>query len=268
MLPFTEDSAPHESSIEAYGVGLRIRSNRPELVTRMEGLLPPVWKRCDPYEDQYLFGMMAEPDGSYSVFRGEVCISTGQGLDLSLAVVEGVVRGQVAEDAVGLIFVHSGAVAHEGRAIIFPGHSFSGKTTITAAMVRAGATYLSDEFAVLDEQGNVHPFAKPLSIREHPERMQVDHSVESLGGVAGDEALPLGLIVVTNFVPGATWDPVKLGPADAALALLANTVPARTRPAESMKAIRNAVQGAVTLQGDRGEADEVAAQLLETARAA
>ena len=267
MLPFTEETAPHFASIEAYGVGLRIRSNRHELLERAEALLPPGWRPCEPYGDQLLFGIMAEPDGSYSVFRGTVGISAGQGLDLSLAVLEGVVRGHVAEDARDRIFVHAGAVAHDGRAIIFPGASFSGKTTLTAALVRAGATYLSDEFAVLDPEGLVHPFPKPLSIREHPERLQVDHSVESLGGVAGDTALPLGLVVVTNYVPGATWAPETLGPADAALALLANTVPARTRPAESMKAIKAAVTGALVLRGDRGEADEFAGQLLETARA-
>ena len=43
-----------------------------------------------------------------------------------------------------------------------------------AALVRAGAEYYSDEFAPLDAGGLVHPFAKPLSIRN--ERfVQVDH---------------------------------------------------------------------------------------------
>jgi len=268
MLPFTDETAPHQLALETYGVALRIGSNRSELLEHAKAILPPGWSELEPTEGQRRFGIMAEPDGTYSVFRGSVCVSTGQGLDLSIVVLEGIVRGQVAEDAVDRIFVHAGSVAHDGRAIIFPGYSFSGKTTITAAMVRAGATYLSDEFAVLDAEGMVHPFAKPLSIREHPERLQVDHSVESLGGVAEDTALPLGLAVITNYVPGAKWDPVTLAPADAALALLANTVPARTRPQESLRAIKRAVEGAVVIQSDRGEADEVAAQLLDSVRAA
>ena len=67
-----------------------------------------------------------------------------------------------------------------------PGHSFSGKSTLVAALVRAGAVYYSDEFAVLDPDGFVHPYAKALSL-------DVARQVEELGGVAGDEPLPARL---------------------------------------------------------------------------
>ena len=67
---------------------------------------------------------------------------------------------------------------------MLPAPSFGGKTTLVAALVRAGAIYYSDEFAVLDEQGFVHPYAKPLSIRG-ADNWQVNHSVASLGGVVG-----------------------------------------------------------------------------------
>ena len=51
-------------------------------------------------------------------------------------------------------------------AIVMPGASFAGKTTMVRAWLEAGATYYSDEFAVLDRTGRVHPFARPLAIRE------------------------------------------------------------------------------------------------------
>ena len=35
-----------------------------------------------------------------------------------------------------------------------------------AELLRAGAVYYSDEYAVVDPWGRVHPFAKPLSIRD------------------------------------------------------------------------------------------------------
>jgi hypothetical protein len=44
--------------------------------------------------------------------------------------------------------------------------------------------------------------------------------------------------------------------------LLANTVPARERPAEALRAVRAAASGAVVLEGERGEADATAEQLL------
>jgi hypothetical protein len=43
--------------------------------------------------------------------------------------------------------------------MVLPGKSFAGKTTLVAALVRAGAEYWSDEYAVLDANGDVHPYA-------------------------------------------------------------------------------------------------------------
>jgi hypothetical protein len=139
--------------------------------------------------------------------------------------------------------------------------SFAGKTTLVAALVRAGARYYSDEFAVLDKNGLVHPYAKPLSLRDE-NHIQNEHSVESLGGTAGDEPLPVGAIAVTSYRPGGEWQPRRLTPGEGAMAMLANTVPARERPEESLRAVKLAVDGAVVLESERGEADALAPLLL------
>jgi len=91
---------------------------------------------------------------------------------------------------------------------------------------------------------------------------QIESTVESLGGVAGDEALRIGLAIVTHYVPGAEWQPKRLSPGAGALALLAKTVPARLRPEEAVRTLAKAVEGAVVLEGERGEADEFAEMLL------
>src|SRR4029077_6709070 len=72
----------------------------------------------------------------------------------------------VAERAPDHLFVHAGVVGWDGGAIVMPGASFAGKTTLVQAWLGAGATYYSDEFAVLDRTGRVHPFTRPLSIRD------------------------------------------------------------------------------------------------------
>jgi hypothetical protein len=79
-------------------------------------------------------------------------------------VLESEIRQWVAKTAKKRTFVHAGVVNWHKRAIVIPGRSRSGKTTFVAELVKAGASYLSDEFAVLDSRGRVHPFAKPLSI--------------------------------------------------------------------------------------------------------
>lgn len=165
------------------------------------------------------------------------------------------------------VFVHAGVVGWKGRAVLVPGRSFTGKTTLTAALVRAGATYYSDEFAVLDAAGRVHPYAKPLAVRG-PEGRQTKVAAEELGGrsaAPSTKALPVGLVVVSEFREGARWRPRALSMGHGSLALLANTVPARQRPAEVLETLERVVRGATVLRGARGEAAEVASEILERA---
>jgi hypothetical protein len=142
-----------------------------------------------------------------------------------------------------------------------PGPSFSGKTTLVAEFVRAGAVYYSDDYAVLDDDGLVHPYAKPLSLRGD-DFQQVDRPVASLGGSEGDRSLPVGTILICEYRPGAEWQPSELSAGEGVLAMLSNAVAARSRSAEALRSITRAVSGAVVLRGDRDEASLVVSQLL------
>jgi len=64
----------------------------------------------------------------------------------------------VATLAKGLIFVHAGVVGWQNRAIVIPGRSLSGKTTLVLALVEAGTDYYSDEYALFDSEGRVHAY--------------------------------------------------------------------------------------------------------------
>jgi hypothetical protein len=169
----------------------------------------------------------------------------------------------VAEAARRRVFVHAGVVGWKGRAVVVPGRSFSGKTTLVAELVRAGATYYSDEFAVLDSAGRVHPYPKPLAVRGDGFR-QRKVSVDELGGSAATtRALPVGLVVVSEFREGSRFRPRTLTPGQGSLALLANTVPARRRPSEVLETLGRVVRTATVLRGARGEAAEAARRILE-----
>ena len=59
--------------------------------------------------------------------------------------------------------IHAGAVSRHGAGILLPAPPDSGKTTLTAGLVRAGFAYLSDEAALIDvNTARVHAFARPL----------------------------------------------------------------------------------------------------------
>ncbi len=160
------------------------------------------------------------------------------------------------------LFVHAGVVGWQGQAIVIPGRSMAGKTTLVKALVEAGATYYSDEFAVLDKEGRVYPYPRPLSIRGNSGQPARKTPVESLGGQIGIEPLPVGLIVVTEYQPAAMWRPRKLTPGQTLLAMMDNTVAARRNPAHSMPILKQAVTAATALKSKRGEANKVASRLL------
>ncbi|MGH9824794.1 MAG: hypothetical protein ACREDR_16315, partial [Blastocatellia bacterium] len=156
------------------------------------------------FADLTMIGKTADLDETFDLFES----------DLQL---------HVAEAARGRVFVHSGVVAWNGKAILVPGRSFSGKTTLVKELVRAGATYYSDEYAVLDRRGRVYPYPKPLAIRNSGSQIQTKVTVESLGGSRGDGPVPVGLVAVCTYKEGAKWRPRSLSAGQGALALLANT---------------------------------------------
>ena len=199
---------------------------------------------------------------------------------LALGSLDALLRMHVAVHARDRIFVHAGVVGHRDRAIVLPSPTMTGKTTLVAALVQAGAVYYSDEYAVLDERGLVHPYAKPLSIRGADyysdvyaadaergaaELAATERAVESLGGAAGAAPLPVGLIAITRYRPGAVFRPRQCSAGEGSLALLSNTVPARERPAEALAVIARAVEKALVLDGERGDAAEAASVLLAKA---
>jgi len=254
---------------DSYGLRVGVRTNAPGLLDRLEPHLPPGWRASrSPLVDQ-IFSLWVDPGGTRRpsrVYAGRRRRARTADLAHALAVLESEIRQCVATGAERRTFVHAGVVGWRGRAIVIPGRSRSGKTTLVAELVKAGAAYLSDEFAVLDGRGRVHPFAKPLSIRGASgcDRHARAQRAEELGGSRASGAMPVRLVVLTEHRPGAGWSPERLTTGQAVLELLGHTVPARLRPAASLLSLERAVAHAVVLKGPRGEARDVAPILLRS----
>jgi len=174
----------------------------------------------------------------------------------------------VAERAPDHLFVHAGVVGWDGHAVVMPGASFAGKTTLVGAWLDAGATYYSDEFAVLDRDGRVHPFARPLTIRDGSIAVTRRVATEALGAETGTSSLPIGLVLVTAYQAGARWRPRRLTPAQTLLALMRHTVAARGAAAHSMPILKQAVSGGMALASPRGEARALVPVVLRHIRRA
>jgi hypothetical protein len=255
------DTRRDQMSFEAFGVSFSVATNRLEARDRLPEVLPPGWRACSDADVKHRLAILGDERGTYTVDIAGDALAEGDALDAALDSLDRELRMRVAREARDRIFVHAGVVGHAGGALLLPGQSFTGKTTLVAALVRAGATYYSDEYAALDSDGLVHPYPKPLSLREGSYQ-QRNHDVELLGGTAGDRPLPVRAVVAATYRAGTRWAPMPLDAGGGALVLLAHAVPVRERPAESLRATRRAVEDAVLLQGDRGEAEDLVPLLL------
>jgi hypothetical protein len=204
--------------------------------------------------------------GVHTLYGDTAEVAQRRTLDEMLDAFESDIQLYVAERAPRHVFVHAGVVGWRGQAILLPGTSMSGKSTLVAELIRAGATYYSDEYAVLDATGRVHPYARPLRLRQDGPRQRRRDPVEAVAGQAGRRSLPVGLVVLSNYRPGARWRPRPLTAARGALALLDHAVAARHAPARVLGAIGEVAKRAWFLVGPRGEADETAPLILGRAR--
>lgn len=259
-------------SLKCYGVRIGFRSNDPIWLDRVSRHLPQDWETLSSPVVDHLFSILIgeagpRPDlGPFNLLYGN-SIPLVRTVDVEevFDTLESSVRLLVAELAHHRVFVHAGVVGWRGQAIVIPGRSFSGKSTMVAELVRAGATYYSDEFAVFDSGGWVHPFPKPLEIRDSGSTKQRKFAVEELGGQTGNMPLPVGLILMTDFKKGTKWRPRCLSPGRGILSLLANTVSARRRPEKALGTLQQVVAGARILKGARGEAQEIVQLVLDRA---
>ena len=167
-----------------------------------------------------------------------------------------------------MTFLHAGVVGWQGHAILLPGRSLSGKTTLVREMLRLGATYYSDEFAVVDDSGKVHPFPRPLRIREDSTYAQTKYTAATLGAKAGIRPLPLGAVVFCKFKARARWKPSPLSQGHGALELMANSIAVRNHLRQTLRRIQKLVRNAVFIKGVRGEASESATSILDWLSAA
>jgi len=261
-------------TLSTFGVRAGVRVNVLGVLPRVLPLLPPGWKKSHRVIVERLYSLvMAQGCERAGVRRLHVLyadstrIARDAALNRVLETLETDLHRYTAEATSDMTFLHAGVVGWQGSAIMFPGRSLSGKTTLVREMLRLGATYYSDEFAVVDSSGLVHPFARPLGIREDSSYAQTKYSAEELGATSGVKPLPMGMAVICKYEAGAQWQPAPLSQGQGALELLANSVAVRSQPDQTLRRLQKLVRHTVFIQGTRGEAHQAAASILNLSRA-
>jgi hypothetical protein len=250
-----------------YGLRVGVRTNDPAVLERLLTWLPAERLPAAVGVDQCYSLYLAPPgaDGArryHRLYAGERRIVCTRDAERACAALEGWLQLYFATNAREVVFVHAGVVGLRGQALLLPAASQAGKSTLVLALLRAGATYYSDDCAVLDEAGRVLPFARPIGIRRRPDAAPSPHPVSEFGAPIGTEAIPVGAVALTRYAPGARWSPRLLAPSRAWPALLAHTMTARDSPAQALRSIERVLAGAEVTRSTRGEAPITAERLL------
>lgn len=264
----TVDNAFSTYRFSSYGVRIEIRSNDADVVKRARevatrSLLGDLRTLRTKTVD-HVFELPRTKSGIYKMLLdGEVVSGASRSATKFFKFFDAMVRVTVGEYAVDRVFLHAGVVSWRGKGIIMPADSFQGKTTLTAELVKQGAAYVSDEFAVLDAEGRVHPFARPLSMRLDDEgKTPYERTAEELGGTYATEPVPVGTVLLTGYTPGARWRPRILTPGEGVLKMMPYTLSLRYKPNFSLKVLNSVASRAIIASSRRDTAENFAKTFL------
>jgi hypothetical protein len=252
----------HSAALISHGVPFRLFAKDGDLLDLMKrhaphGSVPG--KRLPA--DARRFTLRPRKSG-YEIFANGELLEDTETLDDALILLGGRMMNHVAEHAPEYVFLHAGVVAWEDRALLLPGVSHAGKSTLVAELVRAGATYYSDEFALLDSQGRVHPFTRDIRMRQPGTPDQVPLPLQQLDGRAGTAPLPVSMVVFTEFAEGAQWAPEVVTPGRTVLELLLHSTPVQRTPDRTLATLSAMMRHARAWRSQRGEASGTARSLL------
>ncbi len=265
-------SAPRDFDMglgfESFGVRLVLEADDPDLLSKArETVFKAFGRRVKIFEDEKRrngrsFGVDYS-QGLYRLYKDGVEISAGASERNFFKYLNSALRLEVAEFAQDHVFIHAGVVGWNGTAVILPGTSFAGKSTLTAELVKNGAEYYSDEYAVIDPDGMVKPFPRDISMRYFGATREKDVTPESLGGAQGTNPIPVGMVLFTNFQKGMTWSPAILSPGVGIMEMIPNTLTFRKDPAFSLRVLDLVARRAIMIKGSRGDAKKFAKILLD-----
>ena len=202
-------------------------------------------------------------DGVYSMYQNGILTSSSQYEFGTFKYFNSILRLTVAENAVDTIFVHAGVVAWKEKAVVFPGRSFRGKTTLVAELLGLGAVYYSDEYAVLGSDGLVQPFPRDLSVRSYlVQHDEVEVSPAIFGATIGAKPIRIGSVIITEYDEQATWNPRMLTVGEGILETIPHTIPINEDAELSLKILNLAFNNAIIAKSVRGDVKRDAAAIL------
>jgi hypothetical protein len=224
-----------------------LHSNDAELVREVTDLYRACRLDDERAPDFSYIVVTDDATGTANLFRGETLVRERVTRELATAHLVWAVNGEVVAHAGDQLLLHAAAISVDGAGVVVSGAEGTGKSKLTAALVRLGCAYLTDEIVAVDvETGTITPYPKPIVLERgswplfedlHPpapnaagaddQWLVAPHHLGP-GLVASAPARPR-LIVFPTYAPGAPNVPEAIARAEAAIALCTQSFNFRAR---------------------------------------
>ena len=252
----------HGFEVRAFGCNVQVAADCLETYTILERYVFPSLPRLVTTADKpdIFIRLDRVADQSQLSVDSVVMASAGRAISLVPYLIR-LLDEAVIQRLTTLRAVHGGAVLWGERALLLPGITHTGKSSLVAELLRRGATYFSDEYALIDSDGRVHPYPRPLLLRNGcPEQFPV--LPKEYNASVGDTPAPVCWILSLEYLPYCTWSVVPLTQSEALLTLLRNTPHVLAESPDMVGVFQRAVAGATCYAGRRTEAAEAVGQIL------
>lgn len=250
---------------ESFGAKIEIAGNRQDMIDRATGisrasLLGNIKEIDDEKVDRTI---EINFDGkTYEMIYDGSEPARGEDEAVFFKYFDSIVRATVGEESREFVFLHAGVVGWRGKAIVLPGDSYKGKSTLVAELVRAGAEYYSDDFALFNSDGLLYPFHRRLAMRRRDNADPYHLTVEDLRGRYGHEPIPAGLVLFTEYVKGSRFRPRQMTAGEGVLELVPYALSMRRRSEFAFRVLNNIASRAIIIESRRGTAENFAKTLL------
>ena len=255
-------SAIHGFGVHAFGCNVQVEASCSEAYITLERYVFPSLPRVAGLSKPDIFIRIIRAAGQFQLLVDDALVAWGGN---AISLVPDLIR--VLDDAVlqrltTLRAVHAGAVSWGGRALLLPGASHAGKSSLVVELLRRGATYFSDEYALIDTDGRVHPYPRPLLVRNGCPQ-QFPMLAGECDAPVGDSSAPVGWILSLRYTPEDGWNVTPVSQSEALLALLRNTPHVLAESPDIVGIFQRAVAGANCYAGHRSEAGQAVDEILQ-----
>jgi|SRR5579871_529002 len=248
--------------VHAFGCNIQVAAECVETYTILERyVFPSLPRLVGDAEKPDIFIRLARVSDQFQLSVDDVEVTSASQVMSLVPELIRVLDEAVIAQLTTLRAVHAGAVRWGERVLLLPGITHSGKSSLVAELLRRGATYFSDEYALIDSEGRVHPYSRPLLLRNGCP-VQVPVLPEECNASTGNAPARVGWIFSLSYEPDCDWSIAAMPQSEALLTLLRNTPHVLAESPDLVEVFQGAVAGASCYSGCRTEAADAAGRML------